>query len=205
MHEIETLQGRGIKLTDWHVNDVFTKTEQEFAYPFDLTTRDRFFVRDDALGLDYCLIYVDYIAATSMLSRGLQALSRTSVGQAEDAEKWVLTGFPSAFTSLTGQRFRQCHHTIGVTPIDRPADWNPEQSQYSLFGRLDDPGEQFSNVDIGGMSGGPIFGLFKLPSGKLSVKLIAVQSGWSKRSRVITACPIEPFLDAVDRLIADDL
>jgi len=203
MDDIDTLQKRGVRLTDWHVNDVFTKTERDYVYPFDLTTRERFYIRDDALGLDYCLIYVESIAAASMGSSGLAAMGRNMIGDSTEAYKWVVTGFPSQFTSHAGHHFHQRHYTIGVTPMDRPADWEPEKNMHSLFGQLDAPDEDFEAIDIGGMSGGPIFGLFRQPNGTSYVKLVAVQSGWSERSRIITACPIAPFLDAVDRLIAE--
>jgi hypothetical protein len=204
MDEILQLRDNGTKLTDWHINDVFTKTEKDIVYPFDVTTREWLYVRDDALGLDYCLVYVESLAAASMTSSGVRAISREGIGDATEAEKWVITGFPAHFTKQEGHSIGQRHYVIGATPIDRPANWEAEKNAASLFGQLDAPlGEEFEAIDIGGMSGGPIFGLFRQDGEKFTVKLVAVQSGWSDRSRIITACPVEPFLNAIDRLIAD--
>ena len=203
MDDIIALQEKGIKLTDWHINDVFTKTAKDYVYPFDVSKRERFYIRDDALGLDYCLVYVESIAATSMSSSGLQAMGREMVGDAEQAETWVVSGFPSEFSSFSGGSMHQRHYTIGVTPILRPSNWDPDKNLHSLFGKLDTPNEEYAQLDIGGMSGGPVFGLFRQSNGAFNVRLVAVQSGWSKRTRTITVCPIEAFLDAVDRLIAD--
>ncbi|ASU38158.1 hypothetical protein hmeg3_07485 [Herbaspirillum sp. meg3] len=204
MDDIIELQQKGIRLTDWHINDVFTKAAKDYVYPFDVSKRERFYIRDDALGLDYCLVYVESIAAISMNSRGLRAMGRAMIGDAEQAEKWVVTGFPSEFASFSGDSIHQRHYTIGVTPVSRPSNWDPDKNHHSLFGRLDTPNDEFAQIDIKGMSGGPVFGLFRQDNGTFNVRLVAVQSGWSKQSRTITACPIEAFLDAVDRLIADN-
>ncbi len=204
MDQIRSLKSNGIKLTGWHVNDVFTKSEREFALPFDITAGEQLTIRDDELGLDYCLVYVDEFFVRGMASGGLRAIDRGGIGDPSKADRWIVTGFPSQFTKSVDKGVRQRHYVIGVTPIDRPDDWEPGKNRESLFGQLEAPaGEGFEGIDIGGMSGGPIFGLFKQGDGKLSVKLVAVQSGWSDRTRRITACPVEPFLEAIDRLIAD--
>lgn len=201
--DINHLISSGITVSDWHIHDGFTQKDRQFAYPFDIMKRDQFRVRDDELGFDYCLILVESLAAESMASSGVRAIGKVSIGLAEEADRWVLTGFPASFTNKMGKSINQRHYVLGVTKIDRPHDWDLSTNKLSLFGKLDTPlGED--SIDIGGMSGGPIFGLFGLGSGKPQIRLVAIQSGWSARTRIITICPISPFLDAIDNLILDE-
>lgn len=205
MDDIRKLQDDGVELTHWHINDLFMKEKREIVYPFNVTTRDRFHVRNDELGLDYLLVYVDFLTAQNLTATGVRAIGRELVGDASEADKWIITGFPSSFTKQEGSSIGLRHYIIGADPIDRPENWESRKNEMSLFGKLDvGPNEDFEAVNIGGMSGGPIFGLFKHGDGTVKVKLVGVQSGWSERSRIITACPIEPFLDAIDTLLADD-
>jgi len=192
----------GVILSHWHINDVFTKPSGTIVYPFEVMERERLHLREDKLGLDYCLIYVDWLTAENIQRSGVRAITMERTADASEVEKLVLTGFASNYTQKNGSSISQRHYVLGVTQIERPENWNPDQSQTSLFGRLDTvDSEELNAVDIGGMSGGPIFGLIKQEDGSSIIRLVAVQSGWSKESRIITACPIGPFLAAVERLI----
>ena len=52
---------------------------------------------------------------------------------------------------------------------------------------------------------GPVFGgLYMQPDGSSKIKLVAVQTGWKDTIRTIVACPIDPFLVAVERLINEN-
>lgn len=204
LHEIRKVMDAGVVLTDWHINDVFTKTSSETLYPYNVMDQQHFLLRDDTLGLDYCLIHIDWLTTTNLQRSGVKGITRARIGDATAADKWVLSGFPSVFTQATGEGIAQVHCVFGVTPIERPDSWEADRSQMSLFGKLDQVADPILNsVDIGGMSGGPIFGLFKKDDGSLTIKLVAVQSAWSEASRIITACPVEPFLNAVERLLQD--
>jgi hypothetical protein len=202
LHDIRKVMDSGVVLTDWHINDGFSKTSSDILYPYNIMDQQHFLLRDDVLGFDYCLIHVDWLTTTNLQKSGVKGITRARIGDAAEAYKWVLTGFPSIFTHAKDEGIAQCHCVLGVTPIQRPDDWESDRSQMALFGKLDlsmDP--ILNNVNIGGMSGGPIFGLFKKEDGSPTIKLVAVQSAWSETSRVITACPIEPFLNAVERLV----
>lgn len=204
-HVIDEIQERidaGVKLSDWYINDVFTKSPSDPVYPFDVMKQERLRLRDDELGLDYCIIYIDWLTAENMERSGVRAIMRAQVGDPEKAEQWVLTGFPASFTTLQGNNITQCHMFLSVTPITRPDNWPSDKSKHALFGKLNTAEHAvFNDVNIGGMSGGPIFGLYTDDAGTLEIRLVAVQSGWSETSRIITACPVGDFLDAVQRLI----
>jgi hypothetical protein len=189
-------------LSDWYLNDVFTKSSADHVYPFDVMKQERLLLRDDELGLDYCLIYIDWLTAENMGRSGVRAITREQVGDPEKAEQWVLTGFPASFNKIQGSNVTGCHMFLSVTPTTRPDNWPPDKSTHALFGQLNKvEHEIFNTVDIGGMSGGPIFGLYTDGTGTTTIGLVAVQSGWSETSRIITACPVGAFLDAVQRLI----
>jgi hypothetical protein len=200
--EILEVMKSGIVLSHWHINDVFTKASGAIVYPFEVMERERFYLREDKFGLDYCLIYVDWLTTENIQRSGVRAITTERTADACEVDKLVLTGFASKYTHKNGSSISQRHYVLGVTQIERPENWNPDQNQMSLFGRLDTAeSEELNVLDIGGMSGGPIFGLIKQVDGSSLIRLVAVQSGWSKESRIITACPIGPFLNAVERLI----
>jgi hypothetical protein len=200
--EIRIVMDSGVRLSHWHINDLFTKSSEDVVYPFNVMGQDHFRLRDDQLGLDYCLIYIDWLTAENMRQSGVRAITREQTGDASEADKLVLTGFASDFTHKNGSSISQRHYVLGVTQIERPNNWLPEENQASLFGRLDTAeSHDLNTVHIGGMSGGPIFGLYKQTNGNSKIRLVAVQTGWSETTRVITACPIDPFLTAMERLI----
>ena len=140
-----------------------------------------------------------------MSQSGVRAINREMIGDANTAEKWVLTGFPSQFLQKDGTRIKQKHFFVEATPTDRPTNLEKDKNVHSLFGKLALSSVPSNEViDLDGMSGGPIFGLYKNEHGKFGVKLVAMQSGWFPKSHIITACPISPFLEAVDQLIKDE-
>ncbi len=202
--EILEVMKSGVVLSHWHINDVFTQPSGAIVYPFALMERERLYLREDTLGLDYCLIYVDWLTTENIQRSGVRAITAERTANAADVDKLVLTGFASDYTKKDGVSISQRHYVLGVTEIERPDSWNPDQNQRSIFGLLDTAAsEELDALDIGGMSGGPIFGLIKQQDGFSLVRLVAVQSGWNRERRIITACPIGPFLAAVERLIAE--
>jgi hypothetical protein len=202
--EILEVMKSGVVLDHWHINDVFTKPSGALVYPFDVMERERLYLREDTLGLDYCLIYVDWLTTENVQHSGVRAITAERTADAAEADKLVLTGFASDYTKKNGASISQRHYVLGVTEIERPQNWNPDQNQRSIFGLLDTAeSEELNVLDIGGMSGGPIFGLIKQEDGSSLIRLVAIQSGWSQERRIITACPIGPFLAAVERLIAE--
>jgi hypothetical protein len=197
--DIMKLKEDGATLTNWHFNDVFTRSRDKVPYPFDITVRPSVRLRDDKLGLDYYLVYVEDLAAHSMAASGVRAFARSMIGDAFAAERLVVTGFPASYTKKLNSSVQQRHYIIGVTPILRPANWQHETSELAVFGKLDEQPEGIDQLDIGGMSGGPVLGLFKTPNEKYDVKLVAIQSGWSSATRIIVTCPLDPFLAMIER------
>ena len=200
--EVQTLLNNRVKLTDWHINDGFTQNESHTMYPFNVMERERFHLLDKPLGLDYCLIAVESLAVDSIAHCGVRAIARHQTGNPLDADKLVVTGFVSDFTQKNGSSITQRHYILGADRVERPDTWHPDENKASVFGRLDSAADPSLNtVNIGGMSGGPVFGLYKQDDGSSKIKLVAVQTGWKESTRIIMACPIDPFLTAVERLI----
>lgn len=203
--EIQTVLDAGVVLSHWHINDVFTKSSSEVVYPFSVMEQERFYLREDTLGLDYCLIHIDWLTAENVRHSGVRAITGERIADASEVDKLLLTGFVSEFTQKNGSSISQRHYVLGATQVERPDNWAPDQNKFSLFGLLDTlEFDRLNLVNIGGMSGGPVFGLIAQADGSSKIRLVAIQSGWSKTSRVITACPIGPFLTAVERLISNE-
>ena len=55
------------------------------------------------------------------------------------------------------------------------------------------------SFSIKGMSGGPIFGLVSGEDGDVNCKVVALQSGWYEKSRIILGCPLPVFGQVIGR------
>ena len=84
---------------------------------------------------------------------------------------------------------------VPVEPVRLP----PEEmlvSRYQWFvGRV---GAVSDLPDITGMSDGPIFGLSRGTDGQWQYWIVAVQSRWRPKARIIFACPVRVFARLVE-------
>lgn len=90
-----------------------------------------------------------------------------------------------------------------VIPLpERPADLLPTRHP-RLYARVDfeSVAEWERQFDIGGMSGGPVFGTRQPPQGSAyDYRLIGIQSAWDNRENV-AMCAAQPFIRALAQMI----
>jgi hypothetical protein len=75
-----------------------------------------------------------------------------------------------------------------------------EQENFNrFFARIKDRG---TVNHLGGMSGGPVFALFK-HEGRWRYKIIGLQSGWFRSDGVVSACPISSFAEELEAVVQE--
>jgi hypothetical protein len=126
---------------------------------------------------------------------------------AEDMEEfsfWTLVGMPTQFATLSHDKASLKNHvTVQLTHLpERPAGLQSTNHQ-RLFAKVDfeSVAEWQRQFDIGGMSGGAIFGTRQPPQGSdYDYRLIGIQSAWDNRENV-AMCAAQPFLRALAQMI----
>ena len=156
-------------------------------------------MRSDEHGFDYCLIELEHLAVANLKHTGTRAFDITDIGYADQADIWFITGVPAETIERENKRVHQRHFALRAQPLSaRPPDWDGGKSLDAVFGQLQDaPDEPSPVADIAGMSGGGVLGLFIREDKSAVVKLVGIQSGWSKDRRIVSVAPIAPFIEMI--------
>ena len=166
--------------------------------------KDILFFHED--GLDYGAYLLDPMASIALEKSGIVPV-RKEQWDSEDLEEfsfWTLVGLPTQFATLSHDRpSLKSHVTVRVMHLpERPGDLLPTKHS-RLFARVDfeSVAEWERQFDIGGMSGGPVFGTRLPPQGSAyDYRLIGIQSAWDNRENV-AMCAAQPFFRALAQMI----
>ena len=205
--ELRQAVGLGSILSEWAIDDSMVTDHGFPAYPVDVSLeKDILFFHED--GLAYGAYLLDPMAAIALNKSGIVPV-RQDQWDAEDLDEftfWTLIGLPTQFATLSHEGpSLKSHVTVRVVPLtDRPTDLEPTKHP-RLFAKVD-----FESVagwerwfDVGGMSGGPVFGTREPPQGSdYEYRLIGIQSAWRKGENV-AMCAAQPFLRALARMITE--
>jgi hypothetical protein len=177
-----------------------------FPIPFNLADAPRFYMfQDDSKprlgleeGLDFGLIWLNSNNVQLLKANNVVPVSDDNMRHAANAsEKWhAIVGFPECFQSTTFLPNGRITHDFSpviasVEELDPPPD-DLTETQYPRFvGKLADA----ANVDIAGMSGGPIIGF---SSDRRRYWVVAIQSKWIASRRITFGCPTPVFLELVE-------
>lgn len=203
--ELRNAVTQGSILSDWAIDDSMVSEHGLPAYPVDVDLeRDVLFFHED--GLDYGAYLLDPMASIALGKSGIVPI-RKEQWDAEDLEKfsfWTLVGLPTQFATLSHDKASlKSHVTVQLTHLpERPAGLQSTKHQ-RLFAkvRFESVAEWERQFDIGGMSGGPIFGTQQPPQGSdYDYRLIGIQSAWDNRENV-AMCAAQPFLRALAQMI----
>ena len=201
--ELKLAVDAGAKLSDWQIDDSIVASKPKDGYPIALNIeQDVLYLFDEPAGIDYAYIEISYLARQALCKEGICAIPESIWGAEDVAEftMWLLVGTPLQFAELAaGKPIVKNHATI---QIDRVADI-PVGLETTEFQRLyakinfksvQEPGTHFN---IGGMSGGPIFGLRPTTNSvPYDYRLIGVQSSWNRNDHV-AICAAYPFIKAI--------
>jgi hypothetical protein len=160
----------GAKLSDWAIDDSMVNDHGHPAYPISLDLeRDVMFFDED--GLDYGAYLLDPMALVALAKSGIVPIGeeRWNTEDLPDFPFWVLVGLPTQFAQLPHDGpSTKSHVTVQVIGLeDRPAVLAGKKHQ-RLYARVEfeSVAEWERHFDVGGMSGGPIFGTRAAPPRK---------------------------------------
>lgn len=161
------------------------------------------YIFDKKLGVDFGFIPLTQEWKEDLMIGGNKPLSDAHWTRPEDPELrayWML-GFPGDVNHSFNKPIRSGEPRTGgaavfmhsLDRIDESEVAEPRRGWKTtiprFIGRI--------NVDlpyrIEGMSGGPIFGMCRHPSGRQGYTVVALQSAWYPDSKTIFACPVHVF------------
>lgn len=194
-----------IVLTDWAIDDSMVCDSALAPYPINVNFESNliFFDQD---GLDYAALLLGPLTKTALSMRGIVPIAEEN-WNAEDLPDfpfWTLIGSPMQFAQLRHDGPSQKNHvTVMLRALEDPPPALADQKYQRLYASIEfeSVAEWERHFDIGGMSGGPIFGTRVAPQGNgYEYRLIAIQSSWDERENV-AMCAAQPFLRALAGLV----
>jgi len=207
-HDLEKRLAAGRRIVRSYLMDGLVSPKPFPPIPFTLREKLPFYVYHE--GLDYALIPLREGFVRPLVAGGVCALSENAWRDIPDsADAYFLLGFPqhAAEISATFDRdvgnvnVRLATPLLPLKAIDDPPAVlkSPAKRFYAKVpiatGNVG--GREITLHDIDGMSGGPIFAVKSTGDSKDPYWVIAVQSGWSRKDRVLAACPIQPLAEAI--------
>ena len=165
--------------------------------PFDLKGARLIHFDDEDEGLDFGVIPLSPYYVNLLAKNGCVAIEEKNwIHQANvEFHAYAMLGFPEEFASkeVDGYGNAVVYPTMfRVIRLDNPPE-DAKPTRYPRFvGQIDDSNPIESVV---GLSGGPILG-FNIGEEGTRFWLVALQSSWNPRTRVVYACPI-PILGSL--------
>lgn len=214
-HILRDLEGRlqaGRRILHSKLIDALASPVSPPPIPFTLGETPQSYVCVD--GFDYGLIPLRPAFVDPLRAGGVVALAEKAWADIPDApDGHFLLGFPSqaiecAVTSHGEEGNVNVKIATPLLPI-HPVHDPPRVLQCSaprFYGRVpvttgDVGGRTVTLTDIDGMSGGPIFAVKRIGQDRYRYWVVAVQSSWERKSRVLAACLIQPLFEAIARCI----
>jgi len=176
-------------------------------FPFDIDPSQWGFIVDDHEGHDYAVRRVSSMYREWLTQEGVEAVDESMIGHIGSTYEFsVVSGIPRQFSERSTTPYHdgitlntQYHllHLPLVAPTTIPECLNKAKPLY--YGAIPDlsitsNGQPNTLEDVVGMSGGPVFGFDKVDSG-FQYQLIAIQSMWAPKSRVLAACYLAPLVN----------
>ena len=166
--------------------------------PFEYEAGCGFHVDDGEAGLDFGLIPLDYLTIQNLIKNDIKEVSRVNWEHqhALTFSHYFLLGTPSHLVRETA--FPHGEIAAAIQPVmvalkrldpDEVDDPPPEDW---FVGRIH---EAVDIESIAGMSGGPIYGFRTLPDGRLVYHVVALQSRWRPKTRVVMGCSMPYFAE----------
>jgi hypothetical protein len=162
-------------------------------------------VHGESAGLDFALIPIRPLYQMGLEANGIRAISEENWINHDPAscDFFAILGLseclvpdPTELDTSGGRRAGTVSPTmVWVNPVTLPVDEIPPATFRRFVGRVKSVAPLHGIV---GMSGGPIFGFKKTPSGQLHYWIVAVQRWWLRASTTF-GCPIRVFAALVEQ------
>lgn len=172
--------------------------KDELTVPFDLHHAVQLSVYDEDAGIDFGLVrlsdyYVKLLDAQKVMPLALSNFAHVD----EQFWQYFLIGLPTERVSIEGAE--QVHVTMDLILIPVFETTTPKGSEKPYPRFTAEIREMGDLQDIDGMSGGPVFGVMR--GDPCEYRLVAVQSGWLPRSKVIFATPVDVITALIDQAL----
>jgi hypothetical protein len=203
INDMKKASQRGYELTEATLHDKLAGHQFKFGLPFALEIDEWVVIEDDSDGADYAALILSPLTVQGLFVGGVRPIDQGawSDDKFESFQHWLLVGIPAETHEVSNGQLVLKPTLMVLKPTEQPSEILNLRSE-KVFGRLITRPEQDQVVvsDIGGMSGGPVFGL-RVVEGKLRYWLFGVQSSWLPQARVVGICPMLRFLLAIENAL----
>lgn len=205
INEIRENTAKGAKYFRYSLMDGFTGHDFKYSIPFPFDLNDWTVIEGDPSGSDHAMAFLRPLLADGLYAGGIRPIANNAWGSGPLSQyaKLALVGIPkervkspSAGKSVVG---------LVLLPLeicDPPSGTANLETENRFFARiLEDPeNDQVHISDIGGMSGGPIFGV-NATEDEITYWVVGIQSRWLAPKRIVSFCAATDFLRAVEQAI----
>jgi hypothetical protein len=177
------------------------------SVPFRYERGSGFYVTRPEDGIDFGLIALNDLQIRAFKANKVIVISRENwVGQRDlTFDFYMMLGIPANRVIKTINDDGEVNAHIGplMTRVDRlsvddlgevPSDAEAAPTDAWFIGQI--PAE-CKTVDIKGMSGGPIYGFRRNENGRLIYHVVALQSRWWDKRRIVFGCSVPLFAEEV--------
>ncbi len=175
--------------------------------PFAFESAWQHFEYSEQSGLDYGVVELDSLTRQALQKNNVQPIPMMSsrdtdgptfgdyiiLGLPEDSVERGITPYMEGFTV----RGKPTPCMIRVEKMDGDPGEIHRTTFPRFVGRLSD---EWPEGEVDGMSGGPVFGICE---DTMKSEVIAVQSSWFRRTRVMFACPLSVFVPRLAKAARD--
>ena len=204
LRTVDQIIEQGAVVRRWSIFDgLGTDAKFDDAIPFDYASSQKGYCYDAKFEYDYAIIHLSEYYCNLLKANGITPLSEEYLLSPEinRVDAYYMLGIPQETVLVLepSANVRGDAFFLRVTPEQNPPH-NLIKPFPRFYGRLEGPN---SPPSIEGMSGGPIFAIKREDSGAIRYWVIAVQSGWNSKERVIAACFIRPFFEFANAQILE--
>ncbi len=184
---IEFNQEKGYKLTQCYLIDFLGLGASHFEpIPF-LYDQSHPTCLSDDYAYDYGVIMLSSYYRQLLESNKIIALNEDVWKmQPVNVDFYTLLGIPGEYVIVDTQSIDIKSTLYSIELLNERPEGYPETDILQFYGRIE-LGDELTTIE--GMSGGPIFAFHQNEKGEYHYWLIAIQSTWKPKSRIIAACP----------------
>jgi hypothetical protein len=206
-HLDRAVQERHIRVESYFFVDYLGHRDTiNYPVPFPYETEPKFYIDDEALGIDFGFIPIRELFKEGMKRNGITPISEKHWSRAVDpsiAAYWML-GFPEEVNRTFNEPIKAGEDRKGVVAsviisADRIEDSSQSEATSTTYPRFVGRINVEIPFGIKGMSGGPIFGLTRAADNLVGYTVVALQSRWQPSTRTIYGCPIRVFGEILTR------
>lgn len=163
--------------------------------PFWYEPGDAVLVNDPYLGLDFGLIPLPDLIRANLQTNDIIPITRANWAKQKELtfSLYKILGFPVGTVSETGL----CPTLVTIERLD-DSEIDAKYADSWFVGRVH---PEIGEINIEGMSGGPIYGFRKRNDGQWSYHVVALQSWWLPDSRITFGCSVPMFAEEVHKVI----